>query len=452
MYIPIVFIFVITVLFFFALMWILKYRKFFKEAPPPKSKLTDIGTDPGQFDPPSLWADVKPAKLDGNECVPDSSSQTCFIYQFIPETTSYLPPSLKMAILGTCTEIPTPGGCFINNNTPLSGTTCIYPDSLQAEFKSHTCSNKGVPNSGMTCQGQNGQPFSTGATECFWGTCAQFPTCDVNILSFLVMNYDDNYVVSYGNGTINPLQNLYCSTLYYDATDSTNIKQSVFLEQCDIHNAGFSVEQCNATSAVCSSQLWTMTNYVVNNGVISQSKKGSIVSIQDRNTGMYLAPTGFTPHLMFVIDWEKITSVNLTLVNDAGAAPGAWWAIVPGSEEVPCQDQTNAICNSADQIVFFSGWEFINSVTFDFVNLKQLGSIAFQPNSGTVDPPADVVITPCVYPNTTNCTVLALYQYQINRNGTPKPPLTNHGNLNTYIFPYSNYVTKINNALFQSSN
>jgi hypothetical protein len=266
------------------------------------------------------------------------------------------------------------------------------------------------------------------------------------------MNYSAQYVQSFGTlvAPTNPFEELYGIGVVYDASNPNNISTSIELRQLSIKESGYSPQLCQAQSAVCRSSTWVITRYVAQNRSVAQSNSGPLVSIQDRGTGQYLAPVGFTPGFNYDLGLIRppVTDprttpphVDLTLVTDlSNQAPGAWWYLYPGGIG-PCIDDSSGFvdCVIPPQLVFVSGWQFFDQPSLTFAVLVTMASISYYPNLGyleNVPPPP---------------TGLGVYPFQVNYHQAPGYGIDENTTFFTEIISYGEYVSRVNADLSQKS-
>lgn len=402
MYIHIVIFFVIAVIIAILLSLIIYYSGGTK-SPSVQSvnathSILTIGSNPDEFIVPALWQihnqnfPLDPCDItQGDKCVGIDDPNPCKFFNFT-SVDNFYPPSYKLSTIfdtGGC------DGSKIGDVTcesfPINNfQTCFWPDQLYAMFGSQTCFAPPLPNAGNKCTRQDGTTALVGDKDCFYTSCLSsggtsssgLKACS-SPLEMIMFNYQPEYFFKNSQDlTQNPLFAMACLQVSYLVDPSTSEGRFIFTsEVCDVRKTTYKLTSTcgQSSSELCQSQFWVVTSYTITpTGELSQSDTGNLISIYDRNSGLYLAPAGFNPlsKTPYKIGEELLNpptydsaDADLTLLGDISDNPGVWWMNVdtistglgctqPGSDNTP-----NALgrvnCGSPPQIIFTSGWKYV---------------------------------------------------------------------------------------------
>lgn len=376
MYIPIV---LFIAIFFGVLIILAVVLKIFRVYEPIQQQeiinpIISIGSNPQDFIIPSMWKTLNSDyPLDPVQNVPGCvaypqntplppENEICYLYTF--KTNDYYPPKYKFdaSYLDGCQSL----GLCSKGELQRS---CIFPDEAYLMRGARECINPAAAesNAGKGCIANDGSFAPNGTSECayaqcyFPGTKNPVPLCSGQ-LSFLMMNLLPNYI----NTTFqNPASNFLCVQLNYSPGGS-----GVVMSECSIKKNTFD-KNGDCSDNKCQSQIFQIIRYSFNTfGDLVPSNNGPFISIRDRNTDLFLSPSGFNPQLPSTITLTQIPAggykypdynstleskyvYGVTFIPDyTSNPPGVWWYLSSQDSTIPCLDVANVGCTGVPQLLF----------------------------------------------------------------------------------------------------
>jgi len=174
-------------------------------------------------------------------------------------------------------------GSFCTSPIPAGSQICLDVDQISAQLQQRTCTAQGTDSIG--CRDYEGNKYAVGQVNDYYNACSLTP-CTNSTVASIATNFQFN-----PNPAIT-LANAHCIFPVFGITGTTGISGSTGTTGTTSYLQGISGSTCDLDL----SQLWRITraDFIASTGGFKVDPSGMFARIQNRSTGLCLAPIGST--------------------------------------------------------------------------------------------------------------------------------------------------------------